>query len=66
VLTASNMGVPVVLVENAEAAAAYHDIVARFLGEEQPHRFIQTEKKGFFSRLFGGAEPQTPRVAVGG
>jgi septum site-determining protein MinD len=68
VLTASNMGVPVVLMEGAnDAADAYHDIVARFLGEEQPHRFLQEEKKGFFSRLFGSSsQPQTSRVAVGG
>jgi septum site-determining protein MinD len=66
VLTASNLGMPVVLVENTEAADAYYDIVARFLGEEQPHRFIQTQKKGFFSRLFGSEEPSATRVAVGG
>jgi septum site-determining protein MinD len=68
VLTASNMGVPVILMEQAnEAAEAYRDVVARFLGEEQPHRFIELQKKGFFSRLFGGGNDAQPaRVAVGG
>jgi len=67
VLTASNMGVPVILMDqNNEAAEAYRDVVARFLGEEQPHRFIQSEKKGFFARLFGGNDVQPARVAVGG
>lgn len=54
VLNASNAGVPVVLDENSEAAQAYLDAVARFLGEERPHRFITVQKKGFFGRLFGG------------
>jgi septum site-determining protein MinD len=68
VLTASNMGVPVILMdEKNEAAEAYRDVVARFLGEEQPHRFIQQEKKSFFARMFGGGNTVQPaRVAVGG
>ena len=53
VLTASNQGVPVVTEENSEAGQAYRDLVARFLGEARPHRFLTAEKKGFFSRLFG-------------
>jgi septum site-determining protein MinD len=65
ILTASNMGTPVVLMDNTDASDAYRDVVARFLGEEQPHRFIQAEKKGFFSRLFGGGASEQ-RVAVGG
>ncbi|MFU8798302.1 MAG: septum site-determining protein MinD, partial [Gammaproteobacteria bacterium] len=32
---------------------AYQDAVARFLGEEVPHRFITREKRGLFHRLFG-------------
>jgi septum site-determining protein MinD len=54
VLTASNTGTPIVLMENTEAALAYIDVVKRFLGEEQPHRFIDVDKRGFFARLFGG------------
>jgi septum site-determining protein MinD len=52
VLTSSNSGVPVIREESSDAGMAYKDLVARFLGEEMPHRFI-TEKKGLFSKLFG-------------
>jgi septum site-determining protein MinD len=62
VLTASNTGTPIVLMENTEAALAYIDVVKRFLGEEQPHRFIEVDKRGFFARLFGG----DPHVATVG
>lgn len=53
VLNASNSGVPVILDEKSDAGQAYADIVARYLGEEKPHRFID-EKKGLFGKLFGG------------
>jgi septum site-determining protein MinD len=53
VLTSSNAGVPVILDEKSEAGQAYADVVARYLGEERPHRFIDG-KKGFFRKLFGG------------
>lgn len=53
VLAASNKGVPVILDEISEAAQAYLDVVYRFLGQERPHRFIGTEKRGIFKRLFG-------------
>ena len=52
VLNASNAGVPVILDEKSDAGQAYADIVARYLGEERPHRFID-EKKGLFGKLFG-------------
>ena len=52
VLNNSNQGVPVVLDKESDAAVAYTDAIKRLLGEEQPHRFLTTEKKGFFSRLF--------------
>jgi septum site-determining protein MinD len=52
VLQCSNAGVPVILEENSDAGQAYQDAVARYLGEERPHRFI-TEKKGILNRLFG-------------
>lgn len=52
VLQASNAGVPVILDESADAGKAYEDAVARFLGEEREHRFLE-EKRGFFGRLFG-------------
>lgn len=54
VLQASNTGKPVILDENCSAGQAYQDIVGRFLGEDIPQRFINIEKKGFFSKLFGG------------
>jgi len=52
VLKASNAGVPVLLDSESEAGQAYGDMVARYLGEELPHRFLDVRKKGFFSRLF--------------
>ncbi len=55
VLNASNAGVPVVLEENTDAGQAYDDAVARYLGDERPHRFLQTERKGLLGRMFGGS-----------
>ncbi len=52
VLTASNQGVPVILNDKSEAGQAYADVVARYLGEKIPHRFIDG-KKGFLRKLFG-------------
>ena len=54
VLTASNSGAPVILDQTNEAGQAYDDLVARFLGEERPHRFVDVQKKSLFSKLFGG------------
>lgn len=54
VLNASNKGEPVILEADSDAAAAYDDAVARLLGEDRPMRFTTAEKKGFFSKLFGG------------
>ena len=53
VLTASNQGIPVIHDKGADVAEAYSDVVARFLGEDRPMRFIEAEKPGFFKRLFG-------------
>ncbi|WP_089724588.1 septum site-determining protein MinD [Candidatus Thiosymbion oneisti] len=52
VLNASNSGVPVLLDPESEAGQAYSDMVARYLGEQLPHRFLEARKRGFFSRLF--------------
>ena len=52
VLSASNSGVPVILAEESDAGQAYEDAVARYLGEERPHRFL-TPKKRILARLFG-------------
>jgi len=54
VLRASNSGIPITLDESSHAGQAYHDVVARFLGEDRPLRFLNTHKKGFLSRFFGG------------
>ena len=54
VLHASNKGEPVILEAESDAARAYDDAVARLLGEDRPMRYTQVEKKGFFSKLFGG------------
>ena len=52
VLNASNSGTPVILNEKSKAGQAYGDIVARYLGEKRPHRFIDANKKGLFGKLF--------------
>ncbi|MEI6414174.1 MAG: septum site-determining protein MinD [Pseudomonadota bacterium] len=54
VLTASNCGNPVILDQESDAGQAYADMVARYLGEELPLRFLDPARRGFFSRLFGG------------
>ncbi|EGY52347.1 septum site-determining protein MinD [Neisseria shayeganii] len=54
VLQASNAGSPVIHQNDADAANAYQDVVARLLGENRPMRFLEAEKKGFLKRLFGG------------
>ncbi len=54
VLQASNQGVPAVHMEGSDVSEAYKDVVARFLGEEKPLRFVEAQKLGFFKRLFGG------------
>jgi septum site-determining protein MinD len=45
--------VPVILEESSDAGLSYDDVVARFLGEERPHRHMSGEKKGLLRRLFG-------------
>ena len=54
VLQASNQGTPAVHLENSDIAAAYMDMVERFLGADKPLRFTEVKKQGFFERLFGG------------
>lgn len=53
VLNASNSGIPVILDQKSDAGQAYTDVVARYLGEKRPHRFIEN-KKGLLRKLFGG------------
>ncbi|WP_018152178.1 septum site-determining protein MinD [Leeia oryzae] len=54
VLQASNQGVPAVHLHGSDVSEAYKDVVARFLGEDKPLRFVDAVKPGFFKRLFGG------------
>ena len=54
VLDASNQGTPAIHLQGSDVAEAYKDVVARFLGEERPLRFVDAQKPGFFKRLFGG------------
>jgi len=54
VLKASNQGTPVILNDTSAAGQAYEDAVARLLGEDRPHRFLEAQKKGFLARVFGG------------
>jgi len=55
VLTSSNSGEPVIRDTESDAGQAYTDLVARFLGEDRPMRFLTEQKKGFFGKLFGGS-----------
>jgi septum site-determining protein MinD len=54
VLQASNQGAPVIHQKDTDAADAYQDVIARFLGEDKPLRFVDYVKPGIFKRLFGG------------
>jgi septum site-determining protein MinD len=51
---ASNQGIPAIHDKDTDVSEAYSDVVARFLGEDRPMRFIDAEKPGFFKRIFGG------------
>jgi septum site-determining protein MinD len=54
VLECSNQGTPVILANGSPAARAYDDMVARFLGEDRPFKFLNAETGPFWKRLFGG------------
>lgn len=54
VLKASNQGSPVILDDESIAGQAYSDAVARLLGDDVEHRFLEQQKKGFLKRLLGG------------
>ena len=55
VLRASNTGTPIVFDQESPAGRAYHDAVARFLGEQREMRFVKPERRGFFRTLLGRA-----------
>lgn len=52
VLRASNLGQPVILDNGSMPGQAYRDAVARFLGEDLPHRFTRRPRRGMIQRLF--------------
>ncbi|HEX7387636.1 MAG TPA: septum site-determining protein MinD [Castellaniella sp.] len=54
VLQASNQGIPAIHIRDSDVANAYQDVVARYLGDEKPMRYVDYEKPGLFKRLFGG------------
>ena len=54
VLQASNQGSPAIHLKGTDVSEAYLDVVARFLGEDKPMRFVEAVKPGFFKRLFAG------------
>ncbi len=54
VLHASNQGNPAIHIAGSDVSEAYKDVVARFLGETRPLRFVDYEKPGILSRIFGG------------
>ena len=54
VLQASNQGLPAIHRKDTDVSEAYQEVVARYLGEEKPLRFVDYEKPGLFKRLFGG------------
>jgi septum site-determining protein MinD len=41
-------------IQGTEVAEAYQDVVARFLGEENPKRVTQEQKPRFIKPKFGG------------
>ncbi len=51
VLDASNQGLPAIHLKGSDVSEAYKDVVARFLGEDRPMRFVDPAKQGFFKRL---------------
>ncbi len=54
VLQASNQGAPVIHQKESDVSLAYQDVIARFLGEDKPLRFVDYVKPGLLKRLFGG------------
>jgi len=54
VLDASNQGVPAIHLKGTDVSEAYKDVIARFMGELRPMRFVDAARPGFFKRMFGG------------
>ncbi|NBX85372.1 MAG: septum site-determining protein MinD [Gammaproteobacteria bacterium] len=61
VLKASNTGTPVIMDELSDAGIAYQDAINRFLGDvDIPFKYVNTEKKGFLSRIFSKSKEEMP------
>ena len=52
VLSASNVGTPVVFNEGSNAGTAYADAVSRLMGEQTEMRILGPERRGLLQRLF--------------
>ncbi|TFJ88238.1 hypothetical protein NSK_000589 [Nannochloropsis salina CCMP1776] len=52
ILTATNLGQPVICMPDQDAGQAYMDTVERFLGEEKEFRFLSPRPTGILSMLF--------------
>lgn len=59
VLSASNMGQPVILSSGTDVAVAYNDMVDRFLGADIEMKFVKPEPKGLLGRLLHAARSAT-------
>ena len=55
VLTCTNLGTPIITLDDNDAAGAYSDMVDRYLGEEKELRFTTPEPVSFFKKMFGGS-----------
>lgn len=55
VLTCTNLGTPIITLDDNNAAGAYSDMVDRYLGEEKELRFTTPEPVSFFKKVFGGS-----------
>ncbi|CAB1108432.1 unnamed protein product [Ectocarpus sp. CCAP 1310/34] len=55
VLTATNLGQPVIVSEGDDAATAYKDAVDRFLGKTVDLKFGQPKPAGLLKRMFGSS-----------
>jgi septum site-determining protein MinD len=54
VLQSSNSGTPAIHIAGTDVSDAYKDVVARFMGEDRPMRFVTQDKVGLLKRIFGG------------
>jgi septum site-determining protein MinD len=54
VLKSSNSGTPAIHIDGSDISEAYKDVVARFMGEDRPMRFVTQDKVSLFKRIFGG------------